>query len=52
MQLEGNNRQLNENELEYRYSFPLVTLYELRKLFPYVSEIDDIAMIFLRLLPN
>ena len=52
MQLGGNNGQANENELEYRNIFPLVTSYELWKLSPYVPEILDIVMIFLSFLPN
>ena len=37
IQFGRNNRYADENELEYRSSFPLVISYELRKLFPYVS---------------
>ena len=35
--------------MEYRYSFPFVISYRLRKLFPYVPELHDM-MIFLRFL--
>ena len=52
IQLGENNRYANENELEYRNSFPLLRSYELRKFFSYVPEVHDIAMIFLSSFPN
>ena len=38
--------------MEYRNSFSFIVSYELRKLFPYVAEINDTVMIFLRFPPT
>ena len=48
----GNSRLANEDEIEYLNSFPLVRSYDLRKLFPYVLELREIMMVFLKLPPS
>ena len=39
-------------KLDYCNSFPVVLSFKLQKLFPFVPEILDIAIIFPRFLPN